>query len=129
MAGHGKYKRHDDSEVNAMAAKTNVNASLASLHDKPYPSLGLCVPQAILDESPVLHIRGRNNQRHVLLHRYACNRVRRGLEREASSLHNSCYSCSILPKYIRKYLRMSEIQIFLGGMPPPEPHAGALRAH
>ena len=34
-----------------------------------------------------LHIRDRNNQRHVLLQRYACKRVR--LEREASGLHNS----------------------------------------
>ena len=109
-----------------MAAKTSVNSSLQSFHDKPYPSLGLCVPQAILEENPVLHIRDRDNQRHVLLQRYACKRAR--LEREASRLHNSCYSCSILPKYIRNYLRRSEIQNFPGGMPQTF-FAGALRAH
>ena len=37
--------------MNAMAAKTSVKASLLSLHYKPYPFLGLCVPQAILDDS------------------------------------------------------------------------------
>ena len=34
-----------------MATETSVKASLLSLHDKPYPSLGLCVPQAILEDS------------------------------------------------------------------------------
>ena len=74
-----------------MAAKTSVKASLPSLHDKPYPSLGLCVPQAILEETPVLHISDRNNQRHVLLQRYACKRARpavcilRGLYSENAS--------------------------------------------
>ena len=50
------------------------------------PSLGLCVPQAILEETPVslLHIRDRNNQRHDLFQR---KYVR--LEREASGSHNS----------------------------------------
>ena len=51
MARQGKLKRHDSSEVNAMDAKMSVKSSLPSLHDKPYPSLGLCVPQAILEES------------------------------------------------------------------------------
>ena len=71
-AGQGKLKRHDGSEVNAMAAKTSVNASLPSVPDKTYPSLGLCVTQAILEENPVFHIRERNNQRDVLLQRSAC---------------------------------------------------------
>ena len=44
IARQGKLKHHDGSEVNAMAAKTSVNASLPSFHDKPYPSLGLCIP-------------------------------------------------------------------------------------
>ena len=64
MARQGKFKGHDGSEVNAMTAKTSIKASLPNLHDKPYPSLGLCVPQAILEETPVLHIRNRNNKRH-----------------------------------------------------------------
>ena len=51
MARQGKLKHHDGSEVNAMTAKTSVKASLPSLHDKPYPSLGLCVPQAISKET------------------------------------------------------------------------------
>ena len=71
MARKGKLKSHDGSEVNAMAAKTSVKASLPSLHDKSYPSLGLCVPQAILEETAVLHICDRNIQCHVLLQRYA----------------------------------------------------------
>ena len=60
MARQGKLKRHDGSEMNAMAAKTSVKASLPSLHDKSYPSLGLCFPQAILEDR--LHIRDRDNQ-------------------------------------------------------------------
>ena len=40
-----------EDQVNAMAAKTIVKASLPSLHDKLYPSLGLCVPQAISEDS------------------------------------------------------------------------------
>ena len=53
LASQEKLKCHDGSEdqVNAMAAKTSVMASLPSLHDKPYPYLGLCVHQAILEES------------------------------------------------------------------------------
>ena len=62
-----------------MAAKTSVNASLPSLHDKPYPSLGLCIPQAILEENPVLHIRDGNNRRHVLLQHYARKRAGRAV--------------------------------------------------
>ena len=37
--------------MNAMAAKTSFMASLPNLHYKPYPFLGLCIPQAILDDS------------------------------------------------------------------------------
>ena len=70
-----KLKRYDGSGVNAMAAKTSVNASLPRLDDKFYPTLGLFVPQAILEETPVLRIHDRNNQRRVLLQRYACKRV------------------------------------------------------
>ena len=44
MARQGKLKRHDGSEANAMAAKTSVNASLPSLHDKRYPYLTLRSP-------------------------------------------------------------------------------------
>ena len=51
MARQGKLKCHDGSEVNAMAAKTSVKVSLPNLHDMMYPSLGLCVPQAILKDS------------------------------------------------------------------------------
>ena len=51
LARQGKLKRHDGSEVNAMAVKTSVKVSLPSLHDKPYQSLGLCVLQAILEDS------------------------------------------------------------------------------
>ena len=50
MARQGKLKRHNGSEVNVMAAKTSVKVSLPSLHDKPYPSLGFCIPHAILEE-------------------------------------------------------------------------------
>ena len=79
MARQGKLKRHDGSEANAMAAKTSVKASLPSLHDKRYPSLTLRSPS----DFGGLHIRDRNNQRHVLLQRYTCKRV--CLERKASS--------------------------------------------
>ena len=51
MARQRKLKRHDGSKVNAMAAKTSVKVSLPSLHDMMYPSVGLCVPQAILKDS------------------------------------------------------------------------------
>ena len=47
----GKLKHCDGSEVNAMAEKTSVKASLPSLHDKQYPSLELYIPLAILEES------------------------------------------------------------------------------
>ena len=79
-----------------MATKKNVNTSLQSLHDKPYHtslqslhdkpylSLELCAPQAILNENPVLHICHCSNQRHYLLQRYTCKRIR--LEREANYL-------------------------------------------
>ena len=66
-ARQGKLKHHDSSEVNAVSAKTSVKALLLSLNDKPYPFLGHCVHQAILEETPVLHIRDRNNQCHILL--------------------------------------------------------------
>ena len=87
MAKQGKLKRDGGSGVNAMAAKTSVNASLPSLHVKPYPSLRLFVHQAIVEETPVLRIRDHNNQCCVLLQHYACKRVRH--EHEASCLHNS----------------------------------------
>ena len=50
LGRQGKLKRNAISEyqLNAMVAKTSVKASLPSLHNKPYPSSGLCVPQAIL---------------------------------------------------------------------------------
>ena len=105
-----------------MAAKTSVKASLPSLHDKPYSSLGLCVPQAILEETPVLHIHDRNNQRHILLQRYACKHGH--LEREASGLHNSWNSCSILRKCIRNGLTK---KIPWGDMPPDPPRGRATR--
>ena len=41
LARQGKLKRHDGLEVNTMAGKISVKASLPSLHDKPYTSLGL----------------------------------------------------------------------------------------
>ena len=105
MARKGKLKRHSDSEANAIAANVSVKAPLPSLQDKPYPSLGLCVSQAILEETPVLHICIRNNQCHVLLQRYACKRLR--LDYEASSFDNSWNSCSIL---VRSDFRRPEIQ-------------------
>ena len=91
-----------------------------------YPSLGLRlrVSQAILEETPVLHIRDCNNQRHVLLQRHVCKRVR--LEREASGLHNSW---SILRKCIRNDLRRPEIQKFPRKACPQNSLVGALRAH
>ena len=67
MTRQGKLKRHDNLDVNVMAAKTSVKASLPAIHYRPYPYVGLCVPQAVLGENPILHIRDRNNQRHVLL--------------------------------------------------------------
>ena len=39
-----KFKRHNGSEVNAMATKTSVKALLPRLHNKLYPSLGLHSP-------------------------------------------------------------------------------------
>ena len=105
MVRKGKLKCHNDSEVNAIAADMSVKASLTSIQDKPYPSLGLCVSQAILEETPVFHICDRNIQRHVLLQRYACKRSR--LEYEASSFENSWNSCSIL---VRNDFGRPEIQ-------------------
>ena len=61
MAGQGKLKCHDGSEVNARATKTSVKGSL-----------------------PLLHIRGRNN-RCILLQRYTCKPVL--LEHEVRGLH------------------------------------------
>ena len=84
LARQGKLKRHDGSEyqVNAMAAKTSLKASLPSLHDKPYPSLGLYVPQAILEDSTfaiaIINV--------TFYYSYACKRLR--LQRVASGLHN-----------------------------------------
>ena len=40
IARQEKLKCHDSSEANAMAVKMNGKASLRSLHDKQYPSLG-----------------------------------------------------------------------------------------
>ena len=74
LVRQGNLKRHDGSEVNAMAAKTSVKASLPVFTTSgTHPCL--CVPQAILEETPVLHIRHHNNQRHVLFQRYVCKRV------------------------------------------------------
>ena len=126
MARQGKLKRQDGSGVNAIAAKTSVNVSLSSFHDKPCTSLGLCVAQAILKETPELRIRNRNNQRHILLQRYACKCVR--LKHKASGLHNSWIFCSILPKCNRNYLRRSEIQNILGNMPPCPPCGRTMHA-
>ena len=113
LARQGKLKRHLDSEVNAVAAKTSVKALLPSLHDKPVPILRTLRSASHLGG---LHIRDRNNQRHVLLQRYTCERVR--LEREANGLHNSCNFCSILRKCSRNDLRRPEIINFPGGHSP-----------
>ena len=51
LARQGKLKCHYSSEVNAMAAKMSVKASLPSFHNKSYTTLGLCIPQAILEDS------------------------------------------------------------------------------
>ena len=67
MATQGNLKRHDGSEANAMAAKMNVKALLQCLNDKLYPSLGLCLQQMILEETPVLHICDHYNQCHGTL--------------------------------------------------------------
>ena len=61
-----------------------------------------------------LHIRVRNNQRHVLLQRYACKRVR--LERGESGLHNSWNSFFILRNRSRNELRRREIENFPRGI-------------
>ena len=81
----GKLKRPDVSEVNAMAAKTSVKASLPNLHDKR-----LCIPQAILEDSTfVIAI---INVTFYYSATQACKRTR--LEREASGLQSSYNSCS-----------------------------------
>ena len=113
MVRKGKLNCHNDSEVNAIAANMSVKASLPSIQDKPYPSLGLCVSQAILEETPVFDICDRNIQRHILLQRYACKRLR--LEYEASSFENSWKSCSIL---VRNDFRRPEIQNIPGRHAP-----------
>ena len=86
---------------------------------KPYPSLGLCIPQAILEENPVLHIHDCNNQHHILLQRYACKRASH--EHEASSSH----SCGILALYSENTLEtISEglkSKSFLVGHAPRHP--------
>ena len=117
MARQGKLKCHYGSEVNAMAAKTSVKASPQSLLRK-------AVPIHSTWRKP--HIRDRNNQRHVLLQLNTCKCVR--LEREASGLHSSWNSCSILPKCIKNDIRRPEIQKFPGGM-PQTPIVGALHVH
>ena len=70
-----------------------------------------------------LHIHDHNNQRHVLLQRYACKRLRleRKASRKASGLHNSWNSSSILRNCSRNDLRRPEIQIFPGGHSPLPP--------
>ena len=50
MARRGKFKRHDGSEANAIAAKTSVKASLPSLHDKWYLFLTLRSRSDLRDE-------------------------------------------------------------------------------
>ena len=82
-------------------------------------SLGFCIAQTILKETPELRIRNRNNQCRILLQRYACKCVR--LEHKASGLHNSWNSCSILQICIRNYLRRPEIQNILGEHAPWSP--------
>ena len=126
MAKQGKLKRQDDSGANAKAEKTSVNVSLSSFHNMPYTSLGLCVAQANLKETPELRIHNSNNQRRILLQRYACKCVH--LEHKASGFHNSWNSCSILTKCIRNYLRRPECQISWG-ICPQVPLVGALRVH
>ena len=79
----------NDSKVNAMCAKTSVKASVPSFHDKSYPSLGLCDPQTILEETRVLHIRDGNNQRHVLLQHYVCTLCTLRARGDRSGFHNS----------------------------------------
>ena len=100
LARQGKLKRHDGSEVNAMAAKTSVKTLLPSLHDMSYPYLQLCILQAILEGSTfAIAI--------INVTFYYSTMVR--LEREVSGLHNSWNSCSILGKCSRNDLRRPEI--------------------
>ena len=55
MARIGKLKRHDGSEVNAMDAKTSVEASLSIFPHKRYPSLTLRSPSDLGGNTSTLH--------------------------------------------------------------------------
>ena len=113
MARQGKLKRHDGSEdqENAMAAKTSIKVSLPSLHDKPYPSLGLCVPQAILEDFTfAIAINNITFYYSTTLASVYASSTRRAV----------CIICRILALYSEKSrndLRRPEIQNFLGVFP------------
>ena len=55
MVRKGKLKHHDSSEVNAMDAKTSVEASLSIFHDKRYPSMTLRSPSDLGGNTSTLH--------------------------------------------------------------------------
>ena len=93
--------------------KTSVKASLPSLHYKPYPFLGLCVPQAILDSTFVIVITNVTFYYSTTLASVYASSVRRAV----------CIICRILALYsanaaetISKGLKS---KFFLGYFPVP----------
>ena len=114
---------HDGSEVNANAAKTSVKASLPSLHEKSYPSLGLCVPQAILEDFTfaITIINITLYYSATLASMYA-----------SSARRAVCIIRGILPLYSENEAEtISEgmnSKIFLGAL-PQTPFVGVLHAH
>ena len=68
MARQWKYKFHDGSDVNTtVAAKTSVNCQ--GVTPESLRQAVLTLTHVIMEETHVLHIRDRNNQRHILLQR------------------------------------------------------------
>ena len=115
MARQGNLKHHDGSEVNAVAARTNVKASprvftTSRTHpwDFAFPKRSLRKPLYSTSTIKIINVR--------FIKSYACKCV--CLEREASGLHNSWNSSSILRKCIRNEVRRPEIQTFPGGHAP-----------
>ena len=87
MVKEGKLKCHDGSNINAIARKTSIKALLLDLDDKPYPFLGLCIPQAILEET--LYFTFTLTIINVTFYYSIGFASVLKLEQKASSLHNS----------------------------------------
>ena len=114
-------KRHDDSEVNATAAKTSVNRSLVFTTSLTH-SLAFAFPKRSWRKSLYSTLAIAINN---VTFYYSATLT----SVDASGLYNSLNSCFILPICIKNYFRRPETQNVPGGAYPPEPLMGALREH